>query len=35
MAPEEWIAAGDFSKITAEVAKAVAAVQPTNGATGQ
>lgn len=35
MAPAEWIAAGDFSKITAEVAKAVAAVQLTNGATGQ
>jgi len=35
MAPAEWIAAGDFEKITAEVAKAVAAVQPTNGASGQ
>ena len=35
MAPPEWIAAGQFDKITAEVAKAVAAVQPANGASPQ
>lgn len=35
MAPAEWIAAGEFDRITAEVAKAVAAVQPTNGVTAQ
>lgn len=31
MAPAEWIAAGEFERITAEVKKAVAAVQPANG----
>ena len=35
MAPAEWIATGQFDKITAEVAKAVAAVQPTNGVSAQ
>jgi 2-dehydro-3-deoxyphosphogluconate aldolase/(4S)-4-hydroxy-2-oxoglutarate aldolase len=35
MAPAEWIAAGEFDKIAAEVAKAVAAVEPTNGASAQ
>ena len=35
MAPAEWIAAGEFDKIAAEVAKAVAAVKPTNGASAQ
>ncbi|MEO8575242.1 MAG: bifunctional 4-hydroxy-2-oxoglutarate aldolase/2-dehydro-3-deoxy-phosphogluconate aldolase [Gemmatimonadales bacterium] len=35
MASAEWIAAKEFDKITAEVARAVAAVQPTNGASGQ
>jgi 2-dehydro-3-deoxyphosphogluconate aldolase / (4S)-4-hydroxy-2-oxoglutarate aldolase len=32
MAPSDWIAAGEFERITTEVKKAVAAVQPTNGA---
>jgi 2-dehydro-3-deoxyphosphogluconate aldolase/(4S)-4-hydroxy-2-oxoglutarate aldolase len=35
MAPAEWIAAKEFDKITAEVARAVAAVKPTNGASTQ
>ena len=35
MAPNEWIAAGQFDRITAEVAKAVAAVQPANEASAQ
>jgi 2-dehydro-3-deoxyphosphogluconate aldolase / (4S)-4-hydroxy-2-oxoglutarate aldolase len=33
MAPSEWIAAGDFSRIADEVRKAVSAVQSNNGAT--
>ena len=33
MAPSDWIAGGDFERITDEVRKAVAAVQMTNGAT--
>jgi 2-dehydro-3-deoxyphosphogluconate aldolase/(4S)-4-hydroxy-2-oxoglutarate aldolase len=33
MAPSDWIAGGDFERITDEVRKAVAAVQTTNGAT--
>jgi 2-dehydro-3-deoxyphosphogluconate aldolase / (4S)-4-hydroxy-2-oxoglutarate aldolase len=32
MAPSEWIAAGDFSRIADEVRKAVAVVQSNNGA---
>ena len=32
MAPSDWIAAGEFERITTEVKRAVAAVQPTNGA---
>ena len=32
MAPSEWIAAGEFDRITAEVKAAVAAVQPEDGA---
>ena len=32
MAPSDWIAAGEFERITTEVKKAVAAVQPPNGA---
>jgi len=35
MAPTEWIASGQFDRISAEVARAVAAVQPTNGASAQ
>jgi 2-dehydro-3-deoxyphosphogluconate aldolase/(4S)-4-hydroxy-2-oxoglutarate aldolase len=34
MAPSDWVASGDFSRITDEVRKAVAAVQSNNGATG-
>lgn len=34
MAPAGWIAAGAFERITAEVRKAVAAVQPINGVDG-
>jgi 2-dehydro-3-deoxyphosphogluconate aldolase / (4S)-4-hydroxy-2-oxoglutarate aldolase len=33
MAPSEWIAAGDFSRIAGEVRKAVSAVQSNHGAT--
>jgi len=33
MAPSEWIAAGDFSRIAEEVRSAVSAVQSNNGAT--
>ena len=33
MAPSEWIAAGEFTRITEEVRKAVRAVQSNNGAT--
>lgn len=33
MAPSDWIRAREFEKITAEVRKAVAAVNPANGAT--
>jgi 2-dehydro-3-deoxyphosphogluconate aldolase / (4S)-4-hydroxy-2-oxoglutarate aldolase len=33
MAPSEWIAAGEFQRITDEVRTAVTAVQPTTGAT--
>jgi 2-dehydro-3-deoxyphosphogluconate aldolase/(4S)-4-hydroxy-2-oxoglutarate aldolase len=35
MAPSEWIAAGEFQKITTAVKEAVAAVQPFKGATGK
>lgn len=35
MAPNEWIAAGQLDRITAEVAKAVAAVQPASGTQSQ
>jgi 2-dehydro-3-deoxyphosphogluconate aldolase/(4S)-4-hydroxy-2-oxoglutarate aldolase len=34
MAPSDWIASGDFTRITDEVRKAVAAVQSNNGAAG-
>jgi len=35
MAPAEWIAAGDFDRITTEVKAAVAAVKPQEGATSR
>lgn len=35
MAPAEWIAAGEFDRITAEVKAAVAAVKPQDGATSR